>query len=1015
MQSSVVRAGRRALLLAALAAPALMAQASNTRITGRITERDGGAPIEGAQVRIDGTSIGAITGADGRYSFGRIQPGTYQLRVIRIGYLSGNRAVTVTASQAATADFDLVKAPYQLEAVVTTATGQQMTRELGNSIAKIDAGKLVQEQPIQNMQDVLNGRTAGVMMIASNGTVGGGSRVRIRGISSASLSNDPLIIVDGVRVEQGSPDIAGTFGDTYVGGGRPNFLNNLNPEEIESMEIVKGPSAATLYGTQSANGVIVITTKKGRVSAPKWSIFGGGGISENTFDYAGQYYNKGVRKDNGKEIDCTLAREASGVCTLTQQYSRNLLMDKETTPFGTGTRQNYGAQVTGGSEALRYFVSGTWENEVGVLQMPSSELDSLLRERGVSSIPRWQRLPNQMTKTGLRGNFAVPLFSNGDLQLSSGFVSSYTLLPQTGDNLNGVIGSGLFGTANPAAPSAWGFATPRQGFSKSVARDNRQFINSATMSYRPASWINTRAVLGLDYLTWSDQGRIRSGEGCQFCGIDWQGLRAVNKFNNERYSVDLGGTATRSVFGLNSKTSLGVQWNRDSRVATFNSAKILPPGGSTIDAGAQKSSGELTAQFVTFGTYIEQQVGWNDKLFVTGAMRRDQNSAFGQDFGAAIYPKATVSWVAIDNGAAKWINNFRPRLAWGESGQQPDANAAITYANPVTATLLSGEVPGVTFGALGNTGLKPERSREIEAGFDLTTLRNRVSLQVTYYDKRTNDAIVKRDLAPSQTAGAAIFDNVGVVGNKGLEISLNSRLIDLNILRYDAQVEASWNVNELVSLAPGIKPFGGFGYQNTPGKPLFANYWPNIKSFSDKNGDGVIVASEVETTGESVYGGPSVPTRTISLNNTFGLLKDKLRLNGLFDYRGGNIMFQISDGFACALGPNNCPDTHVKGTSLARQARAVIAGSALGAYWEKGDFVRLREVSATYDVPKAWANLAKATNASIVLSGRNLWMWTKEFSGADPESQTQGSDATPYSFVQLAQPRYMTFRVNLSY
>lgn len=1014
MRHTRVRQACAALAIGLLGALPLAAQTTG-RITGRITDAEGGAPIEGAQVRIDGTSTGAITSNDGRFTIARVASGTYVVRVIRIGYLSATRSVTVGAAEASV-DFMLTRAPYQLESVVTTATGQQLTRELGNSIAKINTAELTEKQPITAMQDVLNGRTAGVTMIASNGTVGGGARIRIRGLSSASLSNDPLVIVDGVRVEQGSPEIAGTFGDTYVGGGRPNFLNNLNPEEIESMEIVKGPSAATLYGTQSANGVIVITTKKGRQSAPRWSIFGGGGTSENTYDYAAQYYNKGVTTPGGRPIDCTIQREVAGTCRVEQQFKRNLLMDAETTPFGTGSRQNYGAQVQGGNESLRYFVAGTWENEIGVLRMPDSEIDSLFRERGVTSIPRWQRLPNQLTKTSLRSNVGMPVWGNGDLNLSSGFVSSYTLLPQTGDNLNGVIGSGLFGTANPAAPSAWGFAAPRQGLSKAVARDNRQFINSANASWRPFSWLSTRAILGLDYLTWSDEGRIRSGEGCVFCGVEWQGLRAINKFNNQKYSVDLGATANRkTLWNLDSKTAVGLQWNRDARAVTFNSAKILPPGGSTIDAGAQKLSAERTAQFVTLGVYVEQQLGWKDKLFVTGAVRRDQNSAFGEDFGAIIYPKATVSWVAIDNGAAKWLNNFRPRMAWGVSGQQPDANAAITFLNPVTATLLNGEAPAVTFGALGNENLKPERSRELEVGFDLSTLRNRVSLQLTYYDKLTEDAIVRRDLPPSQGSGASRFDNVGTVSNKGLEVSLNARLLDLDLVRYDAQVEASWNVNELVSLAPGIEPFGGFGYQNAPGRPLFSNYWPNMKSFADKNGDGVIVASEVETTDGPVYGGPSVPTRTISLNNTFGLLKDKLRINGLFDFRGGNIMHQISDGFACALGPNNCRATHDRTAPLRDQARAVIAGAALGAYWEKGDFVRLREVSANYELPPSWGRLLKAKGANVVLSGRNLWLWTKEFTGADPESQTQGQDATPYSFVQLAQPRYLTFRVNLNY
>lgn len=348
---------------------------------------------------------------------------------------------------------------FRSRGVVITATGTQLTRELGNSIAKIETSKLVEEQPIQQLRDVLNGRAAGVTMVASNGTVGGGSRVRVRGLSSASLSNDPLVIIDGVRVEQGSPDIAAGFGDTSVGGASPNFLNNINPEEIESMEIIKGPSAATLYGTQSANGVIVITTKKGRQSAPKWQLFGGGGISDNTYEYGAQYYNKGITP-SGETTDCNLVREARGQCALQQQYKRNLLMDEETTPFGTGTRQNYGAQVSGGTETLRYVVSGTWENEIGVLQMPSSELDSIRRERGTDDIPRWQRLANELAKTSLRGNFGMPVWGNGELNISSAFVSSSTLIPQTGDNLYGAIGSGLFGSADPDVSSAWGFAAP---------------------------------------------------------------------------------------------------------------------------------------------------------------------------------------------------------------------------------------------------------------------------------------------------------------------------------------------------------------------------------------------------------------------------------------------------------------------------------------------------------------------------------------------------------------------------
>ncbi|MBW8838303.1 MAG: carboxypeptidase-like regulatory domain-containing protein [Gemmatimonadetes bacterium] len=367
---------RRALIVAfaaALGSGTALAQGTQARLTGKITDKESGQPIPFAQIQLVGTNLGTQTNQQGVYVVRGLPAGSHTVRVIALGYQAGQQSVTVSATQETTQDFALAKAAFQLEAVVTTATGNQLTRELGNSIAKIETAKLVQQQPITAMQDVLNGRTAGVTLIQSNGTVGGGSRVRVRGISSASLSNDPLVIVDGVRVESGSPDIdPSTVGHTGVGGGRPSFLNNLNPEEIENIEIVKGPSAATLYGTQSANGVIVITTKRGKTGAPRWDLFAALGGSVDPYEYPGQYYNAGVTTADNKPIDCVSWREVQNLCTVQQRYTKNLLEDKATTPFGTGNRQQYGAQVSGGSDQLRYFVSGTWENEIGVLKMPDS-------------------------------------------------------------------------------------------------------------------------------------------------------------------------------------------------------------------------------------------------------------------------------------------------------------------------------------------------------------------------------------------------------------------------------------------------------------------------------------------------------------------------------------------------------------------------------------------------------------------------------------------------------------------
>ncbi|MGQ0650302.1 MAG: SusC/RagA family TonB-linked outer membrane protein [Gemmatimonadaceae bacterium] len=1011
MQSPVVRVIRRALLHALFTAPALPAQTTAARVAGRITERDGGAPIEGAQVRIDGTNIGAITGNDGRYSIQRVPAGTYQLRVIRIGYLSATQAFTARANEAGTADFTLTRAPYQLEAVVTTATGQQLTRELGNAIAKIDASRMVQEQPITAMQDVLNGRTAGVTMIASNGTVGGGARVRIRGLSSASLSNDPLILVDGVRMEQSSPALVGTLS---IGGGRPNFMNNLNPEEIESIEVVKGPSAATLYGTQAANGVVVITTKKGRAGPAKWSLFGERGLSFDPAEYPAIYYTDG-RSPTGAARGCLQWQAVAGQCTITKTYSRNLLEDRETSPIDRGERQQYGAQVSGGTEASRYFVSADWEQEYGLLRMPDAEIDTLILQRGIKTVPKDQRIPNQLTKANLRANLGAQLSPQAELAVNTGYVNSWNLLPQTGDNLQGVIGSGIFGNPNPALSNAWGFAPPSQGFGKRVSRYTNQFLNSATLTYRPTKFLATRATVGVDWLAFNNEANIANGQGCTTCGIERQGVRTIDKWNSNRWTVDLNATANFTLTpAITSKTAVGVQWNRDRLAGSLSTANILPPGGATIDAGAQKVSGEQTVETASLGLYVEETVGWKDRLFVTGALRQDKNSAFGGDFGSILYPKATVSWVAMENPDARWINQLRPRVAFGESGQQPTATAAVTFLTPTTTTVFGqGDRPSVTFGALGNTSIKPERSREYEAGFDLTTLRNRVSLQATYYDKKTTDALVNRPLPGSLGAGAARIENVGVVTNRGIEVSINARVVDRDNLRWDFGVEASGNKNRLVSLAPGIPPLTGFGFQNRPGYPLFGLWWPRLTRFGDANGNQTIEPSEITVTDTAVFNGSTVPVRTFAINNSFGLFRDRLRVSGLLDYRAGFVSHNVNGLFQCAF-RQNCAALHVKGYDLEEQAKAVAGPRAFGAYGEKADFVRLRELSVVYTLPGRFASFVRAGNASLQAVGRNLAIWT-DFGSWDPENTTQGTDAANYNFVQLAQPRLFSLRVNLNY
>ena len=265
-------AGRVALLGAVVSSAA----AQQGSIAGRVTHRATQQPVAGAEVVVLGTNLAGRTRQDGQYRIPGVAVGRYTLQVRLIGYATLSQPVSVSGGETAVVDFALSEAAVPLEAVVVTATGaEQLRRELGHSVATIDATKTVEEAAPTNLADLLNARAPGVQVLPSGGTTGTGSRVRIRGSSSLSLTNEPIIVVDGIRVENGATGQTAT--SIGVGGQTPSRLNDLSPEDIESIEVVKGPSAAALYGTDAANGVIQIRTKQGRPGPTRWNAFIEGG------------------------------------------------------------------------------------------------------------------------------------------------------------------------------------------------------------------------------------------------------------------------------------------------------------------------------------------------------------------------------------------------------------------------------------------------------------------------------------------------------------------------------------------------------------------------------------------------------------------------------------------------------------------------------------------------------------------------------------------------------------------
>src|SRR5438105_1388391 len=432
-------------IAALLIGAASVANAQQGTVGGAVKDETSGNPIAAARVAAVGTSIFAQTNASGHYVLTGLAPGQVTLRVTAIGYGAVSRPVTISAGEVAAQDFALPLQPYSLDEIVVTATGEQAKREVGNVINSIRADSLVATRPISSMNDLLSAKAPGVDVLAGNLT-GAGSRVRIRGTNSLSLNNEPLYIIDGIRMT--ADNNSSSIG---IGGTNPSRINDINPEEIESVEVVKGPSAAALYGTAASTGVIIITTKRGRPGPAQWNVYAEQGFISDQNTYPNAY--RGWRTTptastptNG--VQCILTQVAAGTCTQDSVTSFNLFEDPQTTPNALGYRNQYGVQVSGGSDVSSYFVSGEYENEVSQLKMPPFAVDSLLALRLISEVPFEQLRPNGRRRVSLRANVETHPNSRLDLAVSSGFVSSGQRFPQTDNNTTGLLSNGLGGPGN---------------------------------------------------------------------------------------------------------------------------------------------------------------------------------------------------------------------------------------------------------------------------------------------------------------------------------------------------------------------------------------------------------------------------------------------------------------------------------------------------------------------------------------------------------------------------------------
>jgi TonB-dependent starch-binding outer membrane protein SusC len=976
-----------------LVAPAIVQAQETGTITGQVVDGATNQPLAGVQMFVAGTTLGSITNQEGRYIIQRVPAGEREVRATLIGYSVERRTVSIAPGETAVADFALRESAIELEGVVVTTTGRaQRRREVGSSVSTINMED-VNLGPVQSFSQLLQGRAAGVTVLQSAGTSGTGARVRIRGSASISLNNEPLLIVDGIVVDNAPASLS--FG---IGGQSVSRLNDIAPGDIESIEILKGPAASALYGTAAANGVIQITTRRGRAGVTRWNAYTEYGQLNDITDYPANYLGRGTNAE-GAAVNCRIYQANAGTCAPTEVREWNPLM--EVSPFRTGQSRIVGLNVRGGSDQVQFFLSAESDREDGIY-------DS-----------------NWVNRATLRGNVDAQLHSTLNVALRTGYTTTEMSLPGNDNNTFGFIGAGLLGQAQDTEFTRGYFGFPNEyRFALERMQNLHRFISSLEANWRPMDWLTFNATGGMDLMNRDDESGVAPGIWLRSINPDQAvGNRFVFSGLIRNYTARSNAIATYPVTAdIQAITTVGGEFRQDRfQRADAGGFNMLPGTRGLGSLSERFSVNEFDRTTRTVSTIMSQQLGWQDRVFLTAALRGDRNSNFGAQFGFQWYPSVSASWVVAEE---PWfpetgvVSSLRLRTAWGRSGLMPEFRTAEQFYAATVATIRGESVPAITVGGAGNLDLRPEQSDEWELGFDAGLLDDRLGLEFAYYNKQSTDALVSRRLAPSLGSSVVQTVNLGRVSNKGWEAVLNARVLSLPEARWDATLGYSTNRNELVRLGEGIEPIifgiGADSQRHEEGYPLGHYYGLRIEEWGDANGDGVIGFNEITLSDEPEVLGQPFPKRELSLSSTLSLL-NWVRLYALVEHKGGHQLFNSTEEFRCGVF-QNCRGVNDPSAPLVDQAHGVAAllGSIDG-YVEDADFTKLREASLTvFGLERLLdrAGVRGLNDVSLTVSGRNLATWT-DYTGLDPEMNS-GGQANFATYEFLGQPPIRTWTVRLN-
>jgi TonB-linked SusC/RagA family outer membrane protein len=981
-------------------------------VTGTV-KSDAQAPVAGALVTIQRTAISpaapalnltAVTNDNGAFRItipADRATGTATISVSSIGFKSAEARIALRP-ETVTQDFVLATQAVQLDEVVVTGTAGRMERRAQAAVvASVNAAAITQQAPVTSVTGLLQARTPGVVLRNESGTTGTATTIRIRGLTSMELSNDPLIFIDGIRMTGGNGNIYG------VGNQERSRLNDIKVEEIESIEVVKGPAAAALYGSDANAGVINIITKRGRAQSGFIQTFNiEYGQADPNFDAPDNYARCGANDAANAAL-----KACAGVPAGTVLIDNPL---KRTQPFKDGRYRNLNWNLRGGGENYTVFLALGADDDDGTL--PHNEFGHMSGRANV-------------------GFFATP-----KLHLELGFALSRTEsdLPQNDNNIYGYLGGALLGDPRTlGAPKDGWYGNNRQVTAISSIENldkNLRIQPRLAASYTPFSWFTNRMTFGADvnrtraYSFWA-----KNDIGYFDNALVNTGQISEARQSEDRLTLDYLGNITQTLMPeIRADVSFGMQaltrkWDRtnatgqglvNNEVRTVNSASRLSGGG------------QESAENRQIGAFAQAQFSILERLYLKGAIRRDQSTSFGADSKPFYSPSVGVSYVISDEpffrDALKFspdglLNTLRLRAAYGETGRHPSSGARSTFTpatNQITATTVS---VGVRPNDTGNPNIRAEKGKELELGFETALLNDRLGFDVTYFHKKTTDAILELPVPGSQGSEGPLV-NVGALENKGFEVAVNARPITSKNVALELRLAGNTLKNKLIEL-------GDVPESNTrkEGLPLIGVWQYRIKNV-DLATNRVTVSDTLEYIGnQSIYPGYEgsfSANLTLFGNLTFyaqadgrgdivqfeNTLQFRDRQNG---FTAPNVIGPVAYGkdaqgnateeakikwmrkFGCIPGAfggptTTCPawvtETWVDEDGVTRGGRTLSRTTVQGDYLQDASFIKLREISATYRLPTSLTRqYLRSQSASISVAMRNLMTWT-DYEGMDPEA-----------------------------